>query len=244
MRYVQAGEYDILVATTVIEVGIDVTERERDRHRARGAFRAAQLHQLRGRVGRGSDAAYCLLVADWAQSAEAKERLRVMTETRDGLRIAEADLAIRGPGALLGTRQAGVPDFRSRICCATPRSRRTRARAAEDVLRADPDLSRRERRTRAHAARALGGTPRPRARGLRAVGRHRPGRWLPVVPSHCTAQCPPAAIMRNSQDVRGEKSDSAGSSFGTPRACRVPVRRPWPEKDAWKPGCGLPWDRW
>ncbi|MFN8600923.1 MAG: ATP-dependent DNA helicase RecG [Candidatus Binatia bacterium] len=142
MRAFKAGEYDILVATTVIEVGIDVPNASVIVIEHAERFGLAQLHQLRGRVGRGSDAAYCLLVADWAQSAEAKERLRVMTETRDGLRIAEADLAIRGPGALLGTRQAGVPDFRvANLLRDTAILKDARA-AAEDVLRADPDLSR------------------------------------------------------------------------------------------------------
>jgi ATP-dependent DNA helicase RecG len=144
MRAFKAGEYDVLVATTVIEVGIDVPNASVIVIEHAERFGLAQLHQLRGRVGRGSDAAYCLLIADWAQSAEAKERLRVMTETRDGLRIAEADLAIRGPGALLGTRQAGVPDFRvANLLRDTAILKDARA-VAEEVLRADPDLSRPE----------------------------------------------------------------------------------------------------
>ncbi len=112
MREFQEGAYQILVATTVIEVGIDVANATVMVIEHAERFGLSQLHQLRGRVGRGASAARCLLVADWAQSNEARERLRVMTETADGLRIAEADLAIRGPGAMLGTRQSGVPDFR------------------------------------------------------------------------------------------------------------------------------------
>jgi len=112
MREFKEGAYQILVATTVIEVGIDVANATVMVIEHAERFGLSQLHQLRGRVGRGASAARCLLVADWAQSREARERLRVMTETTDGLRIAEADLAIRGPGAMLGTRQSGVPDFR------------------------------------------------------------------------------------------------------------------------------------
>jgi len=144
MRAFKAGEYDVLVATTVIEVGIDVPNASVIVIEHAERFGLAQLHQLRGRVGRGSDAAYCLLIADWAQSKEARERLRVMTETRDGLRIAEADLAIRGPGALLGTRQAGVPDFRVANLLRDAAILRDARAAAEDVLAADPTLTRPE----------------------------------------------------------------------------------------------------
>jgi ATP-dependent DNA helicase RecG len=141
MRAFKAGDFDVLVATTVIEVGIDVPNASVIVIEHAERFGLAQLHQLRGRVGRGSDAAHCLLVADWAQSKEARERLRVMTETRDGLRIAEADLAIRGPGALLGTRQAGVPDFRvANLLRDADILRRARAEA-EAVLSADPGLT-------------------------------------------------------------------------------------------------------
>ena len=144
MRAFKAGAYDILVATTVIEVGIDVPNASVIVIEHAERFGLAQLHQLRGRVGRGSDAAYCFLIADWAQSNEARERLRVMTETRDGLRIAEADLAIRGPGALLGTRQAGVPDFRVANLLRDAAILRDARAAAEELLAEDPDLSRPE----------------------------------------------------------------------------------------------------
>jgi ATP-dependent DNA helicase RecG len=144
MRAFKAGAYDILVATTVIEVGIDVPNASVIVIEHAERFGLAQLHQLRGRVGRGSDAAHCLLIADWAQSSEARERLRVMTETRDGLRIAEADLAIRGPGALLGTRQAGVPDFRVANLLRDAAILRDARAAAEELLAEDPELSRPE----------------------------------------------------------------------------------------------------
>ncbi|HZR83741.1 MAG TPA: ATP-dependent DNA helicase RecG [Candidatus Binatia bacterium] len=140
MRAFKAGEYDVLVATTVIEVGIDVPNASVIVIEHAERFGLAQLHQLRGRVGRGSDASYAFLVADWAQSKEARERLRVMTETTDGLRIAEADLAIRGPGALLGTRQAGIPDFRVANLLRDADVLRQARAAAEEVLAEDPHL--------------------------------------------------------------------------------------------------------
>jgi ATP-dependent DNA helicase RecG len=112
MRRFLAGEIDALVSTTVIEVGVDVPNAsvmviiDADR------FGLAQLHQLRGRVGRGSESSYCIVVRDERASEEAKERLRVFERNADGFAIAESDLAMRGAGDVLGTRQAGIPRFR------------------------------------------------------------------------------------------------------------------------------------
>jgi ATP-dependent DNA helicase RecG len=75
-------------------------------------FGLSQLHQLRGRVGRSQDPAQCLLIAQYRRSEDAEQRLRIMEKTRDGFKIAEEDLAIRGPGELLGTQQSGLPEFR------------------------------------------------------------------------------------------------------------------------------------
>ena len=141
MREFQEGSYQILVATTVIEVGIDVANATVMVIEHAERFGLSQLHQLRGRVGRGSSAARCLLVVDWAQSREAQERLRVMTETNDGLRIAEADLAIRGPGAMLGTRQSGVPDFRVANILRDQKLLHQARDAASALLAHDPELS-------------------------------------------------------------------------------------------------------
>ncbi|MFM7735383.1 MAG: ATP-dependent DNA helicase RecG, partial [Alphaproteobacteria bacterium] len=140
MRAFKDRRFDVLVATTVIEVGIDVPNASVIVIEHAERFGLAQLHQLRGRVGRGSDEAFCLLVADWAQSKEARERLAVMTETRDGLRIAEADLAIRGPGTLLGTRQAGLPDFRVANLLRDADVLGEARAAAQSLLDADPWL--------------------------------------------------------------------------------------------------------
>jgi ATP-dependent DNA helicase RecG len=112
MAAFKAHELDILVATTVIEVGIDVPNATVMVVEHAERFGLAQLHQLRGRVGRGSAPGLCLLMKSYKCSEEGEKRLQVMARTSDGFRIAEADLEIRGPGEFLGTRQSGLPDFR------------------------------------------------------------------------------------------------------------------------------------
>ena len=112
MRSFKERDIDILVATTVIEVGIDVPNATLMVVEHAERFGLSQLHQLRGRVGRGSARSHCFLLTPGRLSEEGAKRLRVMEETTDGFRIAEADLEIRGPGDFLGTRQSGLPDFR------------------------------------------------------------------------------------------------------------------------------------
>lgn len=112
MREFKSGEVKILAATTVVEVGVDVPQATMIIIEHAERFGLSQLHQLRGRVGRGADKSYCVLMTSYAQSDEAKERLQVMTETTDGFKIAEKDLILRGPGEFLGTRQSGLPGFR------------------------------------------------------------------------------------------------------------------------------------
>ena len=107
-----AGEAQLLVATTVIEVGVDVANATLMIIENAERFGLAQLHQLRGRVGRGSAQSYCLLMYQPPPGETAQRRLRIMRETTDGFRIAEEDLAIRGAGELLGTRQTGDATFR------------------------------------------------------------------------------------------------------------------------------------
>ena len=112
MRRFKHGEYQVLVSTTVIEVGIDVPNATVMVVENADRFGLAQLHQLRGRVGRGRAGATCYLIASPVCPASGQDRLRVMEETHDGLGIAEADLRMRGPGEFLGTRQAGLPQLR------------------------------------------------------------------------------------------------------------------------------------
>lgn len=114
MSAFRAGDLQVLVATTVIEVGVDVPNATVMMVEHAERFGLSQLHQLRGRVGRGQFASYCILIADPQEhlSADAKERLDAMAQTTDGFEISEVDLKIRGPGQIFGTRQAGFPEFR------------------------------------------------------------------------------------------------------------------------------------
>ena len=107
-----AGETQLLVATTVIEVGVDVPEATVMVIEHAERFGLAQLHQLRGRIGRGTERSTCLLLYRAPLGETAKARLAIMRETEDGFRIAEEDLRLRGEGDVLGTRQSGMPGFR------------------------------------------------------------------------------------------------------------------------------------
>ncbi|QQS45596.1 MAG: ATP-dependent DNA helicase RecG [Acidobacteriota bacterium] len=112
MRDFSSNRLRILVATTVIEVGVDVPNASVMLIEHAERFGLSQLHQLRGRVGRGAARSYCILLAQFSKTKEAKERLEIMEESTDGFKIAEKDLEIRGPGEVMGTRQSGIPAFR------------------------------------------------------------------------------------------------------------------------------------
>jgi ATP-dependent DNA helicase RecG len=112
MRNFVDGTINILVSTTVIEVGVDVPNASLMVIEHAERFGLSQLHQLRGRVGRGAEKSFCVLLTDHKKTAVAKERLGIMEETSDGFKIAEKDLEIRGQGEILGTRQSGVQNFR------------------------------------------------------------------------------------------------------------------------------------
>ena len=147
-----AAEIDILVATTVIEVGIDVPNASVMLIEDAERFGLAQLHQLRGRVGRGTQRSFCILLSD-ATDERSRARLDVVAESHDGFVIAEADLAMRGAGNLLGTRQAGLPPLRV-ASLFEPRHMALagRARKLADSLRAaDPELAERPRLARLEA---------------------------------------------------------------------------------------------
>jgi ATP-dependent DNA helicase RecG len=139
MQRFRSGEAQVLVSTAVVEVGIDVANATVMLIEGADRFGLAQLHQFRGRVGRGADQAYCLLLSE-SPSQEAQQRLRLMEETTDGFRLAEADLQMRGPGEFFGTRQSGLPDFRVASLLDTRLIELARNEAAR-LLEEDPDLS-------------------------------------------------------------------------------------------------------
>ncbi|MCH7811983.1 MAG: DNA helicase RecG, partial [Chloroflexi bacterium] len=142
MQRFREGAAQILVSTAVVEVGIDVPNATVMLVEGADRFGLAQLHQLRGRVGRGGDQSYCLLLAE-SPSQDAQQRLRLMEETTDGFRLADADLRMRGPGEFFGTRQSGLPDFRVASLLDTRLIELARTEAA-GILEDDPDLAKPE----------------------------------------------------------------------------------------------------
>ncbi len=141
MEKFRDGQIDILVATTVIEVGIDIPNASLILVEHAERFGLPQLHQLRGRIGRGRHSSTCLLLAQYRRSEEARRRLKVMEETTDGFRIAEEDLTIRGPGDFLGTRQSGLPDFRVANILRDGKILNEARQEAFSLVERDPDLS-------------------------------------------------------------------------------------------------------
>ena len=140
MRAFAAHELDVLVSTTVIEVGVDVPNAALMLIENAECFGLSQLHQLRGRVGRGQHKSYCVLVSD-NKGEENRARLRVMSSTSDGFVIAEEDLKLRGPGDFFGSRQHGLPSLRvADLSCDLALLHETQ-QAANALLAADPDLS-------------------------------------------------------------------------------------------------------
>jgi len=139
MRAFAAHEIDVLVSTTVIEVGVDVPNAALMLIENAECFGLSQLHQLRGRVGRGRHKSYCVLVSD-NKGEENKQRLKVMSSTSDGFAIAEEDLKLRGPGDFFGSRQHGLPSLRvADLSCDLSLLHETQS-AAEQLLAADPAL--------------------------------------------------------------------------------------------------------
>jgi len=157
MRRFAAREIDVLVATTVIEVGIDIPNATVMVVLGADRFGLAQLHQLRGRVGRGTEKAYCVLVSDAADSP----RLAAMVEQKDGralngFELAARDLEIRGAGEFLGERQSGAPELRVvDLADVDPRLVEETAGEADRILRIDPELGRSEHELLARAVEQL-----------------------------------------------------------------------------------------
>jgi ATP-dependent DNA helicase RecG len=143
MSAFKKGDIHILVCTTVIEVGVDVSNATIVLIIHAERFGLAQLHQLRGRIGRGTDMSYCLLVTYGTITEEASRRLSVMLETNDGYRIAEEDLNIRGPGEFFGIMQSGMPDFRVAHIVRDMALLENAKKDAFDIVERDPELTER-----------------------------------------------------------------------------------------------------
>jgi ATP-dependent DNA helicase RecG len=137
----RTGKYNILVCTTVIEVGVDVPNASVMIIENADRFGLAQLHQLRGRVGRGSEQSYCFLSTD-NRSLGAKQRLGILAQTNDGFVVAEKDLEIRGPGEFIGYRQSGLPDLVLADLVKDAKILEEARNAALEIIRIDPELKR------------------------------------------------------------------------------------------------------
>jgi ATP-dependent DNA helicase RecG len=144
MKSFLRGNLDILVSTTVIEVGIDIPTASLMIVEHAERFGLSQLHQLRGRVGRGRISSSCILLAHHTGTEDSKKRLRIMEKTNDGFRISEEDLSIRGPGEFMGTKQSGLPDFRVASIMRDGIILNQARDAAFDVLEKDPRLEKKE----------------------------------------------------------------------------------------------------
>jgi ATP-dependent DNA helicase RecG len=142
MRHFRDGDYNILVSTSVVEVGVDVPNATIMLIEGANRFGLAQLHQFRGRVGRGSVLSYCLLIPDKEDAVE-NQRLVVMEETSDGFVLAEKDLDQRGPGDFLGTRQAGFSELRMAKLTDVHLIEKARAQA-QALFQSDADLTKSE----------------------------------------------------------------------------------------------------
>jgi len=141
MQAFRDGDYDILVATTVVEVGVDVHNATVMVIEHAERFGLSQLHQLRGRIGRGEDQSFCLLVANPPLSEEAQKRLKAMTSITDGFKISEIDLKLRGPGEFFGTRQHGLPELKIADIVADAKLLYQARNWAFKIIEEDPNLT-------------------------------------------------------------------------------------------------------
>jgi ATP-dependent DNA helicase RecG len=144
MKNFVSGQTHIMVSTTVIEVGVDVPNASVMVIENAERFGLSQLHQLRGRVGRGADQSYCILMSDFKISQEGRTRLETMVRTNDGFEIAEVDLKMRGPGDIEGTQQSGVMEFKVADIVRDAHILKEARYAAQELLNNDPHLDRPE----------------------------------------------------------------------------------------------------
>lgn len=149
------GETKIMVATTVIEVGVDIPNASVMVIENAERFGLSQLHQLRGRVGRGADQSYCILMSGYKLTEEARIRLKTMTDTTDGFRIAETDLKLRGPGDLAGTQQSGIVDLKIANLLRDEKILKYARNLAAEILEEDPALKLNKNATLAKSLREL-----------------------------------------------------------------------------------------
>jgi ATP-dependent DNA helicase RecG len=141
MQRFASGKTQIMVATTVIEVGVNVPNATVMIIESAERFGLSQLHQLRGRVGRGGDQSYCILISGTKLSEDARTRLETMVRTNDGFEIAEVDLKIRGPGDLMGTQQSGILNLKIADVVRDRELLELARERAKKILRDDPNLS-------------------------------------------------------------------------------------------------------
>ena len=140
MQRFVTGDTNIMVSTTVIEVGVNVPNASIMVIESSEKFGLSQLHQLRGRVGRGSDKSYCILLTGNKVSADARERLKILCATNDGFKVAEKDLDIRGPGDIEGTKQSGLLNFKLASIVNDRAMLEVAKNEAQNILDNDPDL--------------------------------------------------------------------------------------------------------
>ncbi|MFH0894493.1 MAG: helicase-related protein, partial [Bacteroidota bacterium] len=144
MKQFAEGKTKIMVSTTVIEVGINVPNASVMVIENAERFGLSQLHQLRGRVGRGAEQSFCILSSSFKLTSEARTRLETMVKTNDGFEIAEVDLRLRGPGDMGGTQQSGIVDFKLADLVKDEALITTARNAVYDLLREDPRLEAKE----------------------------------------------------------------------------------------------------
>jgi ATP-dependent DNA helicase RecG len=138
------GETQILVSTTVIEVGIDIHNASVMIIENAERFGLSQLHQLRGRVGRGADQSHCILMTDYKLTSDARERMNTMVRTSDGFEIAETDLKLRGPGEMEGTKQSGIFNLKLANLAQDEKILKTARNTAKKLLDDDPELQKKD----------------------------------------------------------------------------------------------------